>query len=220
MSKDHDYIEKIDGAERRYAVTEMTVEKRAAEGEAPEAFVVKGYAARFNSITVIGNYFREEILVGAFDDVLDDDIRCLFNHDANKILARCINRKGTLTVGVDDKGLWYEYVTPQRQYALDLADAIDKGDVSQSSFAFRPKETVWIEKEGELDLRQIKKMEMLYDVSPVTYPAYQDTTVGKRTHDARLAEKQKDIDEAQQRSGENKGLSIREAQLQLNKNKR
>ena len=213
---DKDYIKGIEGAERRYAVADMKVEKRAATDDAPEAFVVRGYAAIFNSPTTIGMWFREVIMPGAFDDVLTGDTCALFNHDPNKILARTTSK--TLEIGVDTKGLWYEYTTPNRSYAIDLADAIERGDVSQSSFAFRAKETVWREVQDELDLREIVKVETLYDVSPVTYPAYADTSVGKRTWEAReAAEKQKDID-AQQRTND-KGLTVYEAQVIINKNK-
>lgn len=218
MEATKDYIEAIEGAERRCAVMDMTVEKRTEkrdDGDV-ELHVVRGYAALFNVRAVIWGWFEEEIMEGAFDDVLDDDVRCLFNHDPNQVLARCIEGKGTLSIGVDKKGLWYEYVTPQRSYALDLADAIDKGDVSQSSFSWKPKEQVWIEREGEMDLRQITKFERLYDVSPVTYPAYQETTVSKRSQTAYQDAKK----EMELRSGENKGLTTYEAQLMVNKNKK
>lgn len=183
MSDKKDYIENIDGAERRYFVAPVTVELRADEGTDKPA-VIEGYAALFNKRTDL-YWYDEEILPGAFDDVLNDDVRCLFNHDPNRVLARSANGKGTLTLSVDSKGLKYRYETPNRSYALDLADAIDKGDVSQSSFAFRAKETVWIDGGDEAkDLRQIKKMERLYDVAPVTYPAYTDTSVAKRSFEA------------------------------------
>ena len=209
-----DYIKAFEGAERRYAVAEMRVEKRA-EGDA-EVNVVEGYAALFNSVTTIGDWFREEIMQGAFDDVLQDDVRALFNHDANLILARTASK--TLEIGVDEKGLWYRYTTPQRQYALDLVDAINAGDVSQSSFAFRAKEWTWVEKEGELSLRQITKVERLYDVSPVTYPAYSDTTVAKRSYDAFVQERTNKLEVTDARSANDTELSLIEAQLIINEN--
>jgi len=219
MSKD--YIQGIEGAVRRYAVADMKVEKRAAADDAEkEDFIVFGYAAKFNSPTQIRGWFREVILPGAFDDVLADDVRCLFNHDPNQILARTVSK--TLEIGVDASGLWYRYTTPDRTFAKDLADAISRGDVSQSSFAFIPKETVWREISEELDLREIVKIERLYDVSPVTYPAYDDTSVfevDKRSFDAHTAEKnQKETDQNAQQRNENKGLSLYKAQLIINQN--
>ncbi|MCE7997049.1 MAG: HK97 family phage prohead protease [Roseivirga sp.] len=186
MSNPKDYIEKIEGAERRFFLAPVTVELRADDEDKPA--VIEGYAGLFNKRTDMG-WYEEEILPGFFDDVLDDDVRCLFNHNPNYILARSVKGKGTLTLTIDKKGLKYRYETPDRSYAKDLADAIDKGDVSQSSFAFRASETVWIERgEGEKDLRQLKKAERLYDVSPVTYAAYNDTTVAKRSFDSREEE--------------------------------
>lgn len=214
MSKEKDYIKSFDGAERRYfAKSEFRVEKRE---ENKDLNIVEGYAALFDSPTVIGDWFREEILPGAFDDVLLDDVRCLFNHDPNFILARSNQGKGTLELFVDGKGLLYRYTTPDRQYAKDLQDAIDSGDVTQSSFAFKPKETIWKETENEMDLRQIVKLERLYDVSPVTYPAYADTTVAKRSHEAFKTEKQNA--EAEKREAGKKELSLIEAQLIINQN--
>lgn len=209
-----DYIENIEGAERRWAVEGMKVEKRA-EGDAEES-VVEGYAALFNSPTEIGGWFREVILPGAFDDVLENDVRALFNHDANQVLARTSSK--TLEIGVDEKGLWYRFTIPDRTYAKDLADAIDKGDVSQSSFAFRAKETNWVYVKDELELREIVKVETLYDVSPVTYPAYSDTSVMKRSHDAFLAEREKKKEKTDERSAEDNELSLVDAQIFINEN--
>ncbi|OIQ16638.1 MAG: hypothetical protein BM557_09575 [Flavobacterium sp. MedPE-SWcel] len=182
----------------------MKVEKRA-EGDV-ESFVVEGYAAVFNEVAEIVPWMHEEILTGAFDDVLNDDVRCLFNHDPNYILARSGGATPTLSFGVDAKGLWYRYESPDRQYAHDLMDAINEGDVSQSSFAFIAKETNWVEREGEADLRQIVKVGKLYDVSPVTYPAYSDTTVAKRSHNVFIEERKE------------KGISLTEATLIINQN--
>lgn len=178
-----DYILQIDtAAERRFFVSPVRIEKRAA-ADGTELSEIFGYGALYDSPTMMG-WYEESIAPGAFDDVLKDDVRALFNHDPNFILARTTS--GTLTIGVDDKGLWYRYTTPDRSYAKDLQDAIESGDVSQSSFAFRTKSQEWTyaQNPGEIDKRRITKFERLYDVSPVTYPAYADTTVAKRSADS------------------------------------
>ena len=177
MNKNIDYLKSIESAERRFFKSEVKFEKRE-EGSSGE---VNGYAAKFNSIAVIGNWFREMVMPGAFDDVLKDDVRCLFNHDPSLILARCKDGVGTLSLSTDDIGLKYAYVSPNRSYAKDLEDAIEAGDVSQSSFGFRIEEEEWVEEEGMLPLRKIKRFKKLYDVSPVTFPAYADTEVAKRS---------------------------------------
>jgi phage head maturation protease len=78
-----DYIKNIDGAERRYFASE--VRAVVVDGEAVRA--VDGYAAKFNS-TYYWVYYPLSKRSGAFDDCLNDDVRCLFNHDPNYILAR------------------------------------------------------------------------------------------------------------------------------------
>ncbi|MAM27434.1 MAG: HK97 family phage prohead protease [Flavobacteriaceae bacterium] len=164
--------------ERRFFDVPVTFEARN-ENDTNEG-IIEGYAALYESRTNLG-WMEEEILPGAFDDVVNDDVRCLINHDPQYILARSNNGQGTLTLTLDARGLKYSYKTPNRSYAKDLEDAIRSGDVSQSSFAFSIKEEEWIKRDGQPDLRKIKKFERLYDVSPVTFPAYADTTVAKRS---------------------------------------
>ncbi|WP_281681837.1 HK97 family phage prohead protease [Zunongwangia profunda] len=223
METNKDYIENIEGAERRYFFTPVTVEKRAEENAEQELYTIEGYAAVFNKRADLF-WFEEEILPGAFDEVLNDDVRCLFNHNPNYILARSVDGKGTLTLSVDSKGLKYSYVTPKRGYAIDLQDAIETGDVSQSSFAFRASEVIWkdAQNDDEKDLRQIKKIAQIYDVSPVTYPAYHDAEVGKRSYDQHKEQRKKD----ENKSGDNtsdkekraSSLDVFEAQYLYNQN--
>lgn len=157
---------------------------------------LRGYAAKFNVLSENLGGFRETILPGAFDDVLNDDVRALFNHDPNIVLGRTV--AGTLRVFQDDAGLGYEVEMPDTPQARSLVTSIERGDVSQSSFAFRiarPDGDEWVEDEktGAIT-RTIKKFARLYDVSPVTYPAYPDATVGKRSLEAWM----RDRDEARQ----------------------
>lgn len=172
--------------ERRF--TEGKVEFRAESGK-PR--LVRGYAAVFGKRSQNlgwGSYEVYEIIErGAFDDVLKDDVRALFNHDANLILARSKGGEGTLKIGADDVGLWYEFEPDSEQsYAKNLVRALERKDVDQSSFAFTVTSDgqKWEEtREGEKSvvLRTIKKVSRLYDVSPVTYPAYEDATVDMRS---------------------------------------
>ncbi len=172
-----------DGHERRF--TPGHVEHRAAQSGASGKFA--GYAAVFNSRSEnFGSpdypYF-EEIEPGFFDDTLNDDVRCLFNHDENLILGRSVKGKGTCLVFQDGTGLGYECTESERSYAKDLQISIARGDVSQSSFAFRTKEDgdrLVVEK--GIVVRTLKKggCARLYDVSPVTYPAYPEATTSLR----------------------------------------
>lgn len=148
--------------------------RAAAEGE-PRA--IAGYAAVFNSDTRIGDYFIERIAPGAFAKAIGrDDVRCLFNHSDNLVLGR--TKSGTLRLSEDSKGLRYECDPPDTTWARDVVALIGRGDVSQSSFAFRALRQEW-DDSGEIPVRTILEVE-LYDVSPVTYPAYDDTEVGVR----------------------------------------
>lgn len=210
--------------EVRYVNSEVKVEKRM-EGDVPmELGVVEGYAAKYNQETVIGGWFKEVIRPGFFDDVLNDDVRCLKNHDANYILARSVEGEGTLELILDEVGLRYRYTTPDITYARDLQVSMERGDITQSSFSFIPEQVNWIEKEGEMEVRELIKCKELFDVSPVTYPAYKDTTVGKRSWEARQAEKntQKTEDKIQT-NGDNsvKTLALHEARhiITVNKSK-
>lgn len=203
-----DYLKNIEGAERRFITPNLHLEKREEE-EKPA--IIEGYAAMFNSRTNLG-WFEEEILPGAFDEVLNDDVRALFNHDPNLIVARSNKGEGTLELFVDEKGLGYRFTPPDTTAGRDLQRNIELGLVTQSSFGFSISEQVWVERDGEPDLRQIKKLSRLYDVSPVTYPAYTDTSVAKRSHDAVIEEKTQVTD-----SVKNSELEARFRLLNLNK---
>jgi HK97 family phage prohead protease len=209
-----DYIKNIEGAERRYFSSEVRAAKMEDTAE-DVGTTIEGYAAKFNSATEIGYYykFKENILPGAFDDVLNDDVRCLFNHNPDYVLARSDKGKGTLTLTVDEVGLKYSYVTPDRQFAKDLADMISVGDISQSSFAFEIQEETWTEIDGQMATRDIVKFKKLYDVSPVTYPAYVDTEVAARSLTAF-----KEKNNPEQRSENKKELNAFDAQLIINSN--
>ena len=155
-------------AEKR---TMGTIEVRESEGD---EMTLEGYAAVYNSETDLG-HFREVIKPGAFDDVLDNDVRALINHDPNLILGRTNN--GTLELSVDERGLKYKVKLGNQQYAKDFYESVKRGDISQSSFAFTIDKQSWNE---ERTVRSVDKVRQLLDVSPVTYPAYAAATVQAR----------------------------------------
>jgi hypothetical protein len=106
----------------------------------------------------------------------------MFNHDPNFVLGR--TKAGTLTLTEDEIGLRYDITLPNTLAAKELHESIKRGDISQSSFAFRVVKDSWPSvRSGEMPLRQIEDVE-LFDVSPVTYPAYEDTTVSARAREA------------------------------------
>jgi uncharacterized protein len=152
------------------------------EGEKEERKMV-GHAAVFDQEADIGGWFQEVISPGAFkSSIKKDDVRALFNHDPNYVLGR--NKAGTLTMSEDDTGLKVSIDPPDTQFARDLAISIERGDITQMSFAFSVLEEEWVNGEKKKpDLRKINKVR-LYDVSPVTFPAYEGTDIAIRSHDA------------------------------------
>ena len=145
----------------------VKLEKRM-DGESTEQVVV-GHAAVFDQLSEDLGGFKERIHKNAFDDVLDNDVRAFFNHDPNHLLARVSS--GTLKLSIDEKGLKYEFSVPDTSSGRDLLVSMERGDISQSSFAFTIQDDSW-DKENGRDIRTINKVKRLYDVSPVSIPAY------------------------------------------------
>jgi len=165
-----------EGVQRRMFVADsMRIESR--EDKPPK---IIGHAAMFNSRTRIGWSFYEEIAPGAFTKTIQEaDVRALFNHDMNYILGR--TKSGTLRLSEDEKGLAIDCDPPQTDLIRDLVLApIQRGDVDQMSFAFEAVRTEWIDQENDLPIRRLLEVK-LYDVSPVTFPAYEDTDVAVRS---------------------------------------
>jgi len=143
----------------------------------------------FNVEAIIAGMFRESIAPRAFRKTIkDSDVRALFNHDPAHVLGR--NKAGTLRLSEDDVGLVYEIDLPDTQTARDLWTSIDRGDITQSSFAFETVKELRTEPDVEagesLPLFVVKEAR-LWDVSPVTYPAYEQTDVTARSAAERMA---------------------------------
>jgi HK97 family phage prohead protease len=166
---------------------DMTVECRQAnEDNEGSPARITGHAAVFNEFADIFG-FRERILPGAFARAIKrDDVRALFNHDSNIVLGR--NKAKTLRMEEDEKGLAIEVDLPDTQLIRDMVmTPINRGDVSQMSFAFRTIVDEWRYFDDKPDERDIKEV-LLYDVSPVTYPAYEGTDVAKASRSKFMAE--------------------------------
>jgi HK97 family phage prohead protease len=160
----------------------MEIERRTytATIEKGEERNVKGYASVFGKQSQDLGGFREIIAPTAFEGRLDDDVRALFNHDSNLILGRTTSK--TLRLFVDSEGLGYDVDFPNTSYANDLLESVKRGDITQSSFAFTVREDEWLYEDGEI-VRVVHRADKLYDVSPVTYPAYTDATAAMRSLD-------------------------------------
>jgi hypothetical protein len=160
--------------ERRSWPGELRMEKR--DGEPAK---IVGYAAVFDSWYEEPDMrFREKIRPGAFAKTIQEaDIRALWNHNPDYVLGRTKN--GTLTLREDERGLWMEVAPPEAQWARDLMRSIERGDVDQQSFGFRAIKEEW---NTTRDWEERTLVEVhLFDVSPVTFPAYEDTIAQVRS---------------------------------------
>lgn len=182
----------MNGTERRWLQRAPQLRKRA-DG----ATILEGYAAVFYRANDPGSEYWlwpdlvERIMPSAFTaGVASDDVRALKNHDANLLLGRRqpAAASNTLSLSVDETGLRYEVELPDTSCGRDLAVEIQRGDITGSSFGFRlgslakRGKVVWSQQslDGKLiEIREIHDLELL-DVSPVTYPAYESTTVAVR----------------------------------------
>jgi HK97 family phage prohead protease len=145
---------------------------------------IEGYAAVFNKRSVNLGWFFEEIKPGAFSRAISEkqDVRCLMNHDANLLLGR--TKSGTLELREDTNGLYFDDNTPDTQNARDLHELLARGDVDGCSFSFQVMKQAWREERQAdgtmLTIREIEDLD-LFDVGPVTFPAYPDTSVDSRS---------------------------------------
>ena len=147
---------------------------------------ISGYAVVFNVKSGVlydpenRRMFQEIIEPGAITPELlkRSDVKCVLEHDPQKLLARFRNGAGTLLLRIDSKGLFYSFEAPRTSegdYALEM---VKRGDITGSSFKFsvNEKDSTWT-KQGEVWIRKIKKLKGIYDVSIVSDPAYSQTSV-------------------------------------------
>lgn len=163
--------------ERRYAGA--TVELRA-DGDGQ---TLVGHAAVFFDGTPATEFALwdgavERVMPGAFTDTLKakDDVRGLFNHDPNQLLGR--SSAGTLSLTVDRRGLSYSISLGDTGVARDVVQHVQRGDLKGSSFGFEITDQTW-QTENSVDIREIRGVR-LWDVGPVTFPAYEGTNTGLR----------------------------------------
>lgn len=165
-----------------YEKRALTTELRAV-GDGDAAPTISGYAALFNVWSVDLGGFQEQIQPGAFTDAIKtDDVRALYNHDPSAILGR--TSAGTLTLREDNTGLWFDLIPPDTQVGRDLVTSIRRGDVREMSFQFAVPDggDNWAFV-GDVVRRTLSRVS-LRDVSPVTFPAYPQTSVSARSQAA------------------------------------
>lgn len=164
-------------------ITGRPVELRADDENQP---TISGYAAVFYRDGDPSTEYElwpgavERVMPGAFNDSLKmDDVRALFNHDAQSVLGR--SKSGTLRLSVDNTGLRYEITPADTTLYRDVAAMIKRGDVDGSSFSFQiVGQDTWTRSADGREVREIRSVK-LYDVGPVTFPAYQGSTSEARS---------------------------------------
>ena len=169
--------EKKRDTERRQLRAQVT-RFQTRQDEGTEDIFIEGYFAVFNSNYVLWAGASESIAPGAFKNALDADVKALTNHDSTLVLGR--NTAGTLTLKEDEKGLWGSVkVNRNDTDAMNLYSRVQRGDVDQCSFGFDivSEETDYRD-DGTVHwtIREV----VLYEVSVVTFPAYEDTSVDVR----------------------------------------
>lgn len=151
--------------------------------------IIAGYAAVYDKLSEDLGGFREVVRPGAFTRFLagKPDVRGLYNHSPAHLLGRTLS--GTLRLADDKRGLGYEIEPPAAR--VDVTEAIERGDVTGSSFSFRVAAggDLWHEDDNDTGLlREITDVEFVLDVGPVVFPAYPDTTAASRSLEAWRAE--------------------------------
>jgi len=158
--------------ERRFF---STVLRAKSDKSGPKRLI--GYVAKFNELSGDLGGFREKIAPGAFaESIKNDDIRALFNHDSNFVLGR--TSAGTLQLSEDRNGLLMEVVLPDTQAARDLWQSVSRGDITSQSFSFTTIKDSYETVDGE-QIRTLLEVK-LFDVGPVTFPAYESSDIQAR----------------------------------------
>lgn len=140
---------------------------------------------------------RSAITQGLIDE---SDIIFTFNHDPNQLLARFRGGSGSLGVELREDGVYFSFDIPNTTLGNDLYELIKRGDISNCSFAFtvskEDNSQRWEKRDGVM-YREILKIDGLYDLSAVTYPAYSDTDINARSIEMRDAA-EKEIEEIEE----------------------
>lgn len=153
--------------------------RKAKEGSSSIGTLV-GYAAVFDQRSQDLGGFVEVIKPGAFKQSLErgDDVRALWQHNADDVLGRRSN--DTLRIKEDSKGLLVEIDLPDTQVGRDVKALVERGDVDGQSFGFRTMKDNWNREKDGRYVRELLQVD-IFDIGPVTYPAYLGTSVEARS---------------------------------------
>ncbi|WP_312185199.1 HK97 family phage prohead protease [Pseudolactococcus raffinolactis] len=158
-----------------------------ADNNETDEMKIEGYFVVFNSETELFENCYEEISDKAFRDIDLSDVRALADHDTAKVLGR--TKSQTLKLSVDDKGLYGEItINKNDTEAVNLYERVKRGDIDQCSFGFNILNETMEQRADGTTKWTITEIE-LFEVSVVTFPAYQDTSVEARSEQMKQLEK-------------------------------
>lgn len=159
-----------------------SVEKRANDDN---KITITGMPIVFNAKTDIGGWWEESIDPGAIDADTLKDVRLLVNHDFNGIpLARSRRNtsNSTMRLAIQADGVSMEAdLDSKNPKALELDSAIERGDISGMSFAFLVDGDKWEDLDSDYPKRTITHISEIFEVSAVTWPAYEQTSISSRS---------------------------------------
>lgn len=175
----------LDHEVRAIELTTGITEIRATRAADGKPAMLAGYAAPYDKRTAakIWGEFWEIIRRGAFAAALagKEDVRMLHSHDSAVVLGR--TKAKTLRLSDDAVGLAFEVDLPATTAANDLVISVERGDITQMSFGFRPTKVRWSEEaaaDGRMEsVRELLEVQLL-EISPVAFPAYAETEIGVR----------------------------------------
>ena len=155
-----------------------TVESRATDDG---KIGIIGQPIVFNQRTNIGGYFEEEIAPEAVEESVLRDVCFLVNHDFNGIpLARSRNNNANSNLRFTKSNFAVDMAAdldPKNPKAIELNSAVERGDIPGMSFAFIVDGEEWSNLDTDLPLRRITHISKIYEVSAVTWPQYEGTSI-------------------------------------------
>lgn len=177
---------------KEYRARNYQTKFKATREEGSNDCYIEGYFSVFNSIYDLWPGATESIAPGAFSETLGNDIKALTNHDSTLVLGR--NKSNTLELKEDSHGLWARIkLNADDQDAMNLYARVHRGDVDQCSFGFNVLKEDVDYKDDSVHWT-IEKVD-LHEVSVVTFPAYEDTSVTAREKDFEvIRQRQREVD--------------------------
>ena len=193
----------------------LEFEIRAEEtGSEERAGRLTGTPIVFNQVTDLG-FAREMIEPGALDSTDLRDVRFLVGHDTSMIpLARSRNNNenSTMQLSVNDNGMdiRVDLDIENNPRAKELYSAVKRGDISGMSFMFTVDKDAWEDLESEQPLRRITSISRVFEVSAVTFPAYEGTNIQAASEDSALESVRASLESARKQAEEERAAQAEE----------